>query len=76
MSALGDIVNQMVEAGVSFDEAMFGFKRLYMISALLRHRCNQCATAAELGVHRNTVSRALDELRIDIRSLRALRRSV
>jgi Fis family transcriptional regulator len=37
---------------------------------LQENKGNQCRTARELGMHRNTLSRTISELKIDARQLR------
>ena len=37
---------------------------------LEENKGNQCRAARELGMHRNTLSRTLTELKIDVRQLR------
>jgi hypothetical protein len=44
------------------------FKRRFILEVLAGHRGNQCKAAKELGVHRNTLSRILSELKIRARS--------
>jgi Fis family transcriptional regulator, factor for inversion stimulation protein len=38
---------------------------------LEENRGNQCKAARQLGMHRNTLSRTMQELKIDVRSVRA-----
>lgn len=64
------LVAQMQAAGVSFDDAVREFKRQYLLQVLLSHRGNQCKSADELGMHRNTLSRTLTELKLDPAEIR------
>lgn len=65
------LVAQMHENGVSYDDAVREFKRRYLLQVLMTHRGNQCKSAEELGMHRNTLSRTLSELELDTTAIRA-----
>lgn len=64
------LVGQMHADGVSYDEAVREFKRRYLLQVLANHRGNQCKSAEELGMHRNTLSRTLAELALDRAEIR------
>ncbi|HTJ30979.1 MAG TPA: helix-turn-helix domain-containing protein [Acidobacteriaceae bacterium] len=68
---LDSLVTQMHSTGVSYDEAVRQFKRQYLMEVLRAHRGNQCKAADELGMHRNTLSRTMAELELDITEVRA-----
>ncbi len=59
------LVAQMHEQGINYEEAVREFKRRYLVHVLAKHRGNQCKSAIELGMHRNTLSRTLAELDMD-----------
>lgn len=59
---LDSLVTQMYGAGISYADAVRQFKRRYILEVLAHHKGNQCKAAAELGMHRNTLSRTLAEL--------------
>ena len=61
---------QMHADGISYDDAVREFKRRYLTHVLLKHRGNQCKSAEELGMHRNTLSRTLAELQLDTAEIR------
>lgn len=65
------LVAQMHADGVSYDDAVREFKRRYLLQVLVSHRGNQCKSAEELGMHRNTLSRTLSELALDSSAVRA-----
>jgi DNA-binding NtrC family response regulator len=67
---LDAIVTQMHSAGIPYAEAVRQFKRRYLVEVLARHKGNQCKAAAELGMHRNTLSRTLTELDLDSAQIR------
>jgi Fis family transcriptional regulator len=65
------LVAQMQADGVSYEEAVREFKRRYLLQVLANHRGNQCKSAEELGMHRNTLSRTLAELQLDRAEIRS-----
>ncbi len=68
---LEGLVTQMHSSGTRYDEAVRDFKKQYLREVLLAHRGNQCKAAEELGIHRNTLSRAMAELGLDLAEVRA-----
>lgn len=68
---LDSLVTQMHSSGVRYDDAVREFKRQYLREVLLAHRGNQCKAADELGIHRNTLSRAMAELDLTLAEVRA-----
>jgi DNA-binding NtrC family response regulator len=55
----------MHTGGITYTEAVREFKKRFILEVLAGHRGNQCKAAKELGMHRNTLSRTLEELGID-----------
>ena len=68
---LDSLVTQMHSSGVRYEEAVREFKRQYLREVLVAHRGNQCKAAEELGMHRNTLSRAMADLGLDLTEVRA-----
>ncbi len=68
---LDSLVTQMHSSGVRYDDAVREFKRQYLREVLVAHRGNQCKAAEELGMHRNTLSRAMADLGLDLSEVRA-----
>ena len=68
---LDNLVTQMHSSGVPYEEAVREFKRQYLREVLVAHRGNQCKAADELGMHRNTLSRTMAELGLDLAEVRA-----
>lgn len=68
---LDGLVSQMYSSGMSYADAVREFKRRYLLEVLARHRGNQCKAAEELGMHRNTLSRTLNELNLDSAEIRS-----
>ena len=67
---LDSLVTQMHSTGIPYEEAVREFKRQYLREVLLKHRGNQCKAAEELGMHRNTLSRAMSELDLQLAEVR------
>jgi DNA-binding NtrC family response regulator len=65
------LVAQMHSGGITYEEAVKDFKRQYLREVLVTHRGNQCKAAEELGMHRNTLSRAMAELGLNLSEVRA-----
>jgi Fis family transcriptional regulator, factor for inversion stimulation protein len=68
---LDSLVTQMHSSGVRYEEAVREFKRQYLREVLIANRGNQCKAAEELGMHRNTLSRAMSELGLNLAEVRA-----
>lgn len=68
------LVAQMHNGGILYSEAVREFKKTYILNVLERNNGNQCKAARELGMHRNTLSRTIAELNLDLSQVRAMRR--
>ena len=64
------LISQMVHSNILYSEAVREFKKRFIVTVLEENRGNQCKAARELGMHRNTLSRTMQELKIDVRPLR------
>ena len=51
-------------------EAVREFKKRFILTVLEENKGNQCRAARALKMHRNTLSRTIAELKIDVRPLR------
>jgi Fis family transcriptional regulator, factor for inversion stimulation protein len=60
----------MYKSNILYSEAVREFKKRFILTVLEENKGNQCRAARELGMHRNTLSRTLTELKIDVRQLR------
>ena len=60
------IVLQMHEAGVRCSDAVREFQKAFILAVLKDQSGNQCSAAKVLGMHRNTLRRAIRALEIDI----------
>src|ERR1700688_2886893 len=64
------LILQMYKSNILYSEGVREFKKRFILTVLQENKGNQCRAARELGMHRNTLSRTIDELKIDIRQLR------
>ena len=64
------LILQMYKSNILYSEAVREFKKNFILTVLEENRGNQCKAARELGMHRNTLSRTMQELKIDVRPLR------
>ena len=60
----------MYRSNILYSEAVREFKRCFIAAVLEENKGNQCRAARQLGMHRNTLSRTLEELKIDVREFR------
>jgi DNA-binding NtrC family response regulator len=61
---LETLVGQMVERGILLGEAVVEFEKKFIKRALERANGNQSRAAKVLGIHRNTLSRKVDEYKL------------
>jgi Fis family transcriptional regulator, factor for inversion stimulation protein len=64
------LVMQMYKSNILYSEAVREFKKRFIVTVLQENNGNQCRAARQLGMHRNTLSRTIAELKIDVRQLR------
>ena len=64
------LVTQMYKSGILYSEAVREFKKRFLLTVLSENHGNQCKAARELGMHRNTLSRTITELKVDVAALR------
>ena len=69
------LVEQMIEKGVPYPEALAEFESTFFRSVLERSGGNQSKAAEALGIHRNTLGRKLEELGLNNHPKRHKRRS-
>ena len=64
------LIMQMYKSNILYSEALREFKKRFILTVLQENKGNQCRAARQLGMHRNTLSRTITELKIDVRQLR------
>ncbi len=65
------LVTQMYQSGILYSEAVREFRKRFILTVLEQNNGNQCKAARQLGMHRNTLSRTIAELELDVRAVRA-----
>ena len=68
---LDSLVTQMHSSGIRYEDAVREFKKQFLREVLVANRGNQCKAAEELGMHRNTLSRTMAELDLELAEVRA-----
>ncbi len=56
------LVLRMIDQGILFPDAVAEFEKRFIERVLNRHNGNQSRAAQTLGIHRNTLSRKVEEL--------------
>lgn len=64
------LVQQMYKSNILYSEAVREFKKRFIATVLQENKGNQCRAARQLGMHRNTLSRTISELKLDVREFR------
>ena len=72
---LESLVNQMIEDGIHYEDAVGEFEKRFIKKILEKNKGNQSKSAEALGIHRNTLSRKIEELALDHRPKRRKRSS-
>lgn len=62
---LESLVAAMVERGILLDEGRVEFEKRFIACALERSKGNRGQAAKKLGIHRNTLSRKVEEYKLD-----------
>ena len=61
---LDSLIKQMVDSGISFKDAVTELEKGYLKKVLEINRGNQSRAADALGIHRNTLSRKMEEFKL------------
>ncbi|HKS76603.1 MAG TPA: helix-turn-helix domain-containing protein [Terriglobales bacterium] len=67
---LEDLVREIRRRGTPYQEAVDEFRKTFISIVLRANNGNQSRSAKQLGVHRNTLNRAILAMRIDPRAMR------
>ncbi len=65
---LEKLIEEMVDRGVRFDDAVREFEKRFIARVLGNHDGSLTKTAGSLGIHRNTLTRKMGEYRIKRRA--------
>lgn len=71
---LEQIVLEMYRSGLQYSGAIREFQKTFLATVLREANANQVRAAKQLGIHRNTLRRQIQELELDIKMLRVGRR--
>ena len=61
---LEKLIGEMVDKGILYVDAQREFEKRFILRVLARCDGNLSRTAEALGIHRNTLSRRMDELHL------------
>jgi DNA-binding NtrC family response regulator len=64
---LEELVQEMLEKGILYDDARREFEKMFITRALQRTKGSVGDAADLLGLHRNTITRKISEYRIKVR---------
>ena len=67
---LDALISQIRKGGILYTEAVWEFRKVFIATVLRENNGNQSKAARELGMHRNTLSRTISALQLDVRALR------
>ena len=67
---LEDLVREMRRRAIPYEQAVDEFKKAFLCTVLHANNGNQSKSAKQLGVHRNTLTRTLLAMDIDVSSMR------
>jgi Fis family transcriptional regulator len=67
---LSHLVATMQSDRIPLSDAVTAFKKEWLELELWRNKGNYCRTARNMGTHRNTLTRAVKELGIDVTTIR------
>jgi Fis family transcriptional regulator, factor for inversion stimulation protein len=66
---LEQLVTQMVEKGIHYEDALREFDRRFIVEVVEKSDGNLSKAADTLGVHRNTLARKIKDLKIKTRAV-------
>ena len=67
---LEDLIREMRRRGIPYEQAVDEFKRTFLCTVLRANNGNQSKSAKQLGVHRNTLTRTILAMHIDLSAMR------
>jgi DNA-binding NtrC family response regulator len=62
---LDSLISQLVEHGVAYEDACSEFEKRFIRKVLEKSNGNRSRAAHTLGIHRNTLSRKIEDLGLD-----------
>jgi len=64
---LESLVNQLIEHDIEYADAVSEFEKRFIKRMLEKNNWNHSKTAKALGIHRNTLSRKVEDFNLDHR---------
>ena len=64
---LDSLINQLVEHDISYEDAVDEFEKRFIRKVLEKSNGNRSKAAHTLGIHRNTLSRKIEDFGLDHR---------
>jgi DNA-binding NtrC family response regulator len=58
---MDQLIDRMINGGILFEEALQEFEKQFILKVLSRHNNNLSKAALALGIHRNTLSKRLEQ---------------
>jgi transcriptional regulator with PAS, ATPase and Fis domain len=58
---MDQLIERMIEGGIFFEEAMQEFEKQFILKMLGRHNHNLSKASLALGIHRNTLSKRVEQ---------------
>ena len=65
------LVLEMHRRGIRYSEAVREFRKAFISAVLRANNGNQLRSARQMGMHRNTLSRTISQLEIDLHDVRS-----
>lgn len=60
---LESLIDDMINAGILFEDAVAEFEKQFIMRVMERHRGNISKASVELRIHRNTLSKRVEKYR-------------
>lgn len=58
---MDQLIERMINGGILFEEALQEFEKQFILKMLLRHNNNLSKASLALGIHRNTLSKRMEQ---------------
>jgi DNA-binding NtrC family response regulator len=70
---LESLVDEMIDAGILFEDAVAEFEKQFILRVMERNRGNISKASTELRIHRNTLSKRIEKYREQATSIKGPR---
>ncbi|MBL8208498.1 MAG: helix-turn-helix domain-containing protein [Blastocatellia bacterium] len=58
---MDQLIDRMINGGILFEEALQEFEKQFILKVLTRHNNNLSKASLALGIHRNTLSKRVEQ---------------